>query len=127
MPRRAFWVYNLNAERMRRRSFLAGKTAHWAGKAGAMTGRVERLAQAVQVDSYPVCIEKLRIACQIYGQTDGEPMILRRAKTLAAILERITISIEEDELIVGQGASQPMGLEIDPEYGIWTQDEIDAL
>ena len=100
---------------------------HAPGKLEFMTGRVERLAQKVQMDCYPICIEKLRIACQVYAETDGEPMLLRRAQTLAAILERIPIFIEEDELIVGQGASQPMGLEIDPEYGIWTQDEIDAL
>jgi formate C-acetyltransferase len=92
-----------------------------------MTERVKRLASAVQVDRYPICIEKLRIACQVYAATDGEPMLMRRARTLAAVLERIPIFIQEDELIVGQGASKPMGLEIDPEYGIWTQDEVDAL
>ncbi len=92
-----------------------------------MTERVERLARAVQVESYPICIEKLRIACDVYAATDGQPMMLRRARTLAAVLERIPICIQEDELIVGQGASKPMGLEIDPEYGIWTQDEVDAL
>jgi pyruvate formate-lyase/glycerol dehydratase family glycyl radical enzyme len=92
-----------------------------------MTNRVQRLVQSVQVDRYPICIAKLRIACEVYAATDGEPMLLRRAKTLAAVLEQIPIFIEEDELIVGQGASKPMGLEIDPEYGIWTQDEVDAL
>jgi formate C-acetyltransferase len=92
-----------------------------------MTERVQKLAQAIQVDRYPICIEKLRIACEVYAATDGEPMMERRAKTLAAVLERIPIFIEDGELIVGQGASKPMGLEIDPEYGIWTQDEVDAL
>ena len=37
------------------------------------------------------------------------------------------IGINEDELIVGMAASKPMGLEIDPDYGIWEQDEIDSL
>jgi formate C-acetyltransferase len=92
-----------------------------------MTDRVRALAGAVHVDRYPICIEKLRIACEVYAATDGEPTMLRRAKTFAAILERIPIMIGDHELIVGQGASKPMGLEIDPEYGIWTQDEIEAL
>ena len=92
-----------------------------------MTERVQRLARAVQVDRYPICIAKLRIACEVFAATSGEPTMLRRAKTLAAVLEQIPIFIQEDELIVGQGASKPMGLEIDPEYGIWTQDEVDAL
>jgi pyruvate-formate lyase len=30
-------------------------------------------------------------------------------------------------LIAGNGASKPMGLEIDPEYFLWSRDEIDAL
>jgi hypothetical protein len=59
--------------------------------------------------------------------TEREPMILRRAKVFANILREIPIFIEEDTLIVGNGASKPMGLEIDPEYFIWSQDEIDAL
>jgi hypothetical protein len=54
-------------------------------------------------------------------------MILRRAEVLANVLREIPIFIEEDTLIVGNGASKPMGLEIDPEYFIWSQDEIDAL
>jgi formate C-acetyltransferase len=46
---------------------------------------------------------------------------------LKAYAERMPIAIAADELIVGMGASKPMGLEIDPNYGIWTQDEIDSL
>ena len=54
-------------------------------------------------------------------------MILRRAKVFANVLREIPIFIEEDTLIAGNGASRPMGLEIDPEYFLWSQDEIDAL
>jgi pyruvate formate-lyase/glycerol dehydratase family glycyl radical enzyme len=92
-----------------------------------MTERVRRLAAAARADQFPLCIAKLRIACEVYAATDGEPTLLRRARTLAAVLERLPIFIEDDELIVGQGASRPRGLEIDPEYGTWTRDEIDAL
>ncbi len=45
----------------------------------------------------------------------------------ANVLREIPIFIEEDTLIVGNGAGKPMGLEIDPEYFTWSQDEIDAL
>ena len=92
-----------------------------------MTERVQRLARNARVDNLPLCIGKLRLACEVYAATDGEPTLQRRAKSLAAVLERLPIAIEEDELIVGQGASKPQGIEIDPEYGIWTEDEIDAL
>jgi len=54
-------------------------------------------------------------------------MILRRAKALAHVLDNITIFIEDDELIVGNAASKPMGLEFDFYAGLWSQDEIDGL
>jgi pyruvate formate-lyase/glycerol dehydratase family glycyl radical enzyme len=86
-----------------------------------------KLASAVRTDSYPICIEKLRISLKTLSETEGESMVLRRAKVFANILERIPIFIEDGELLVGNGASKPLGLEIDPEYYIWTQDEVDAL
>ena len=82
---------------------------------------------ALRRDHHPICIEKLRIALRTMAATEGEPMILRRAKVFANVLREIPIFIEEDTLIAGSGASKPMGVEIDPEYFIWSQDEIDAL
>jgi pyruvate formate-lyase/glycerol dehydratase family glycyl radical enzyme len=89
--------------------------------------RIESLIAALQKDHLPICIEKLRIAMRTMAETEGEPMILRRAKVFANVLREIPIFIEDDTLIVGNGASKPMGLEIDPEYFLWSQDEIDAL
>ncbi len=82
---------------------------------------------ALRRDHHPICIEKLRIALRTMAATEGEPMILRRAKVFANVLREIPVFIEEDILIAGNGASKPMGLEIDPEYFLWSQGEIDAL
>ena len=92
-----------------------------------MNPRIQSLMAALQKDHLPICIEKLRIALRTMAATEGEPMILRRAKVFANVLREISIFIEEDTLIVGNGACKPMGLEIDPEYFLWSQDEIDAL
>ncbi len=92
-----------------------------------MTDKVQSAFAAVRTDFHPICIEKLRIAVETMAATEGEPMILRRAKVFAGVLERIPIFIEDGERIVGNAASKPMGLEIDPEYFIWSQEEIDAL
>jgi hypothetical protein len=92
-----------------------------------MNSRIQSLMAALQRDRHPICIEKLRIALRTMALTEGEPMILRRAKVFANVLREIPIFIEENTLIVGNGASKPMGLEIDPEYFAWSQDEIDAL
>lgn len=92
-----------------------------------MTERVKRMKDRLKVDKYPLCIEKFRIATQTLAETEGEPYIIRRAKIFANVLNNINIFIEEDEPFVGAGASKPFGLEVDYEYGTWTQDEIDSL
>jgi pyruvate-formate lyase len=92
-----------------------------------MNTRIQSLTAALQNDRLPICIEKLRIALRTMEGTEGESMILRRAKAFANVLREIPIFIEEDTLLLGNGAGKPMGLEIDPEYFLWSQDEIDAL
>jgi pyruvate-formate lyase len=81
-----------------------------------MNPRIQSLIAALRKNRHVLCIEKLRIALRTMAATEGEPMILRRAKVFANVLREIPIFIEEDALIAGNGASKPMGLEIDPEY-----------
>jgi formate C-acetyltransferase len=64
---------------------------------------------------------------EAYKQTEGEPQIIRRAKALANALDNITIFIEDGELIVGNTASKPMGLEIAFWDGTWIAHELDGL
>jgi len=92
-----------------------------------MNERLQRLSADVVVDEYPICIEKLKIVLETLKESAGQPQILRRAKCLASVLDRMPIFIEAGELIVGNAASQPMGMEIDAEYGNWSQAEIDSL
>ncbi len=92
-----------------------------------MYERIERIKKRVVVDTYPICIEKYRITLDVLEKTKNDPVIIQRAKILDATVERMPIAIADDELLVGVGASKSMGLEIDPNYGIWTQDEIDSL
>ncbi len=92
-----------------------------------MYERIERIRKRVVVDHYPICIEKYRITADVLEESRHDPAMVQRGKLLKAYTERMPIAIADDELIVGLGASKPMGLEIDPNYGIWTQDEIDSL
>ncbi len=92
-----------------------------------MYERIERIKKRVIVDHYPICIEKYRITADVLEESRHDPAMVQRGKMLKAYAERMPIAIADDELIVGLGASKPMGLEIDPNYGIWTQDEIDSL
>ncbi len=92
-----------------------------------MNDRIKSLKERLRVNKYPLCIEKFRIANETLKVTEGLPQILRRAQIHANILDNITIFIENDDLLAGEGASKPFGLEIDYEYGIWTPDEVEAL
>jgi pyruvate formate-lyase/glycerol dehydratase family glycyl radical enzyme len=91
------------------------------------TSRIEKLMEGIRVEKYPICIEKVRLITEVFRQTEGEPEILRRAKALAHSLDNITIFIRDGELIVGNGASTYMGVEMEFNYGPWPEEEIDAL
>ena len=92
-----------------------------------MNDRIRRLLESIKVERYPLCIEKSRLMTESFKKTEGEPMILRRAKALAHMLDNITIFIEDDQLIAGNAASKTMGLEFDFYAGLWSPDEIDGL
>lgn len=92
-----------------------------------MYERIEKIKKRVVIDHYPICIEKYRITLDVIEKTQNDPVIIQRGKILKETVNRMPIAIAPDELLVGIGASKPMGLEIDPHYGIWSQDEIESL
>ena len=76
---------------------------------------------------YNICIDRFRIVLNSYAATSGSPEVRRRAEAMYAILEKIPIYIGEGDLLAGNAASRPYGLEIEPNNGIWDKPEIDAL
>ncbi|KUO72241.1 MAG: glycyl radical enzyme [Desulfosporosinus sp. BRH_c37] len=60
-------------------------------------------------------IERARYITESHKQTVGEPNVLRRAKGLANILNKMTILIQEDELIVGDHVERPNFVPLYPE------------
>jgi formate C-acetyltransferase len=76
-----------------------------------MNERTQRLKDRLNVDRYPICVERIGLITESLKQTDGEPQILRSAKSLAHFLDHKTLFIEDDELIVGNVACKPMGME----------------
>lgn len=89
--------------------------------------RIKRLQDRLNVSEYPICIEKSLLVMESYRQTEGEPAILSRAKATAHYLDNKTIFIEDDELIVGNVASKPMGLEAGSLGPTWPKEELAEL
>jgi formate C-acetyltransferase len=82
-----------------------------------MNARIQQLKKDVEVDHYPLCVEKARLMTESYRCTEGEPEVVRRAKALAHTLSNIPIFIKDGELVVGNAASTFMGVEIDSVTG----------
>ena len=63
-----------------------------------------------------------------YRQTESEPMVIRRAKAFAHILENIPIVIRDLELIVGSTTIAPRGCQTYPEFSYeWLEAEFDTV
>jgi pyruvate formate-lyase/glycerol dehydratase family glycyl radical enzyme len=92
-----------------------------------MNERVQKLKNRLQVNTYPICVEKPRLVVESYRQTEGEPMVVRNAKAFANYLDHRTIFIEDDELIVGNVASKPMGLEGGTRGPTWPHEDMEDL
>lgn len=103
---------------------------HLDGASAADAARQERilnLRAKLAVDAYPISIAKIRLFTEAYRQADGDPLVMRRAKAFAHVLDNIPIFIEDGELIVGNGSAVPMGVEFDCDYSTWSREEIAAL
>ncbi len=92
-----------------------------------MTNRVKKMKESLRINKYPLCVEQFRLANESLETTGGEPMLLRRSKLHAYVLDNISIFIEDGDLLCGSGASKPFGLEMQYEYGVWTKEEVESL
>ena len=92
-----------------------------------MTDRIKRMQQALKVDKFPLCAEKPKYVIESWRQNEGLPSILRRAKATANYLDKRTIYIDDDELICGNVASKPMGLEASCWGPFWDDADLDSI
>lgn len=93
-----------------------------------MTHRIHRLKAALFQNSREISLERAMLYTASHQQTEGEPVILRRAKATAYILEHVEISIRDEELIAGNRTVKPragiMSPEMDP---YWLLNELDQF
>ena len=64
------------------------------------TPRVERLRESCLSLKPTASIARARIETGVMNETEGEPMVTRRAKASAAIVRQMPIEIYPDELLV---------------------------
>lgn len=90
--------------------------------------RITRLVDHLYEKMPVIESARARLITESYMETEGEPIITRRAKAFAHILRNIPIIIRDEELIVGSTTIAPRGCQTYPEYSFqWLEDELDTV
>ncbi len=94
----------------------------------AVSDRIARQKEKLLRTKPGVCTERARIYTEVYRNNQDKPLIIIRALALDETLRRMSIFIDEGELIVGNQSSKPRAAPIFPEYAVgWILKELDSL
>lgn len=100
---------------------------YYAGKI-AKSDRIDFLKDTLYAAMPEIESDRAVLVTESYKQTEGEPIILRRAKAFKHILENIPIVIRDKELIVGSATIKPRSCQTFPEYSFeWLEAEFDTV
>lgn len=100
------------------------KNAHF----GNLSPRMQQFREELLECRPYICAERAVLATQSYKEHADKPITLKRAYTLANILQNMTIFIEPETLIAGNQASQNRSAPIFPEYAMdWVIRELDEF
>ena len=92
------------------------------------TERIDRLIANLFAKMPEIESARARLITESYKETENEPMIMRRAKAFAHILENIPIIIRDEELVVGSSTIAPRGCQTYPEFSYeWLEAEFDTV
>ena len=93
-----------------------------------MTNRIQRLKDALFANPREISLERALLYTASHQQTEGEPVMIRRAKATAYILDHVEITIRDEELIAGNRTVKPragiMSPEMDP---YWLLNELEQF
>ncbi|MDR0497531.1 MAG: formate C-acetyltransferase/glycerol dehydratase family glycyl radical enzyme [Treponema sp.] len=90
--------------------------------------RIKRFQERMNARLPVICPERAEIITASYQKTEGEQIVLRRAKAFKEILSRMTVYIEPDSLIPGNQASANFAAPVFPEYSYdWVIDELNEF
>lgn len=110
---------------------LDGWTLHipiYQGTAHTPAPRIAQRKRDILATPRKVFLETARIETASYKQTEGEPIVLRRALAFRAQCQQLPIQIYENELMVGGRSSLPRMGVIMPSAAVnWVDRELDTL
>jgi formate C-acetyltransferase len=95
---------------------------------GGCTLRIRKARQRAISIVPSICLEKAKIMTEVFMKTEGEPLVIRKAKSFRELCEQGTIFIQEDELIVGHPGSRIRTAILSPDTNYWIlSDELETI
>lgn len=93
-----------------------------------LSERVHYLREKVLSTKPTICVERAKIYTEVYQKYEAMPVPVKRAIALKETLERMTIYIDQGELVVGNVSSGINAAPYFPEYAVtWMLNELDEL
>jgi len=90
------------------------------------TARVEKLRKRYLATKNKAVIDIARIVTKVMKETEGQPIVTRRAKCFAEIVRGVPVNIYPDELFAGWLFSEPGGTEVWVDQ-YWLEREMDTI
>ena len=119
-----------STQEMRKSIVYQNKSSRGSGRIEAAKGNVARVKEEGRNpyrEEVKLCIERARLITEGYKASEGEPMVIRRAKAMAHFLDNRTIYLLPHERIVGNVASEPCQMITFPEkWSGWLDKAIDT-
>ncbi|MGY3749454.1 glycyl radical protein [Vagococcus acidifermentans] len=95
---------------------------------GHLTNRMNEYRESVLNKKPYICAERALLATEAYQEYQNQPSVMKRALMLKNILEKMSIYIEDETLIVGNQAASNKDAPIFPEYTLeFVLDELDLF
>ena len=92
------------------------------------SARIDRLKENLFLKMPEIESARAKLLTESYKRTEGEPIIMRRAKAFLHILQNLPIVIRDEELIVGSTTIAPRGCQTYPEFSFeWLESEFDTV
>ena len=93
-----------------------------------MTDRVKRLYDRHNESRVlQLCVEKAEIMTNSFDKNEGWPEIIKRAKAVEEYLDKRTIFIMDDEILLGNQAEKYRGMEMKPMSAGWPDEDLDTI
>ncbi len=90
--------------------------------------RIDKLKAHLFEEMPQIESDRAVLLTESYMQTEGEPIIMRRAKAFKWIMEALPITIRPLELVVGSNTKKPRSCQTFPEFSFeWLEAEFDTI